>query len=84
MKQTEKADWERAKAKGPLRYILMRGVLGWGVPMAVFVLAAEYFIFHRTFEFHEIVMRSVVFLMGGVLSGALDWKWTESRYRRAE
>jgi hypothetical protein len=81
--ERERAAWEAARAKGPLRYVLTRGVLAWGVPMGAFLTLYEYFATGLSFEAHEVAVRCFVFVLGGVLYGAIDWKLTESRYRKS-
>ncbi len=81
--ERQRADWEAAKAEGPLRYVLVRGVLAWGVPTGAFVLSCEYFLFHQNLLTHELLLKGFVFLMGGIFYGAFDWKPAERRYRKS-
>jgi hypothetical protein len=74
------AKWEAIRTKGLLRFILLRGVLGWGLGCAAFLT-----VFHLVSESHftaaDIALPFVVFPVGGVLFGYLIWNQAEATYR---
>ena len=77
--------WEAVRAKGKARFILVRGVLAWGLPM--FVLMT--FIVNRPTPNALLSPRNYVifsvFLWGsaGALFGLFAWRQGESKYKKS-
>jgi hypothetical protein len=72
--------WETSRAQGRLRHILGIGVLAWGMPM-FFVMT--FFVNRPDNLTGKLVLFSaVIWLVGGVLFGALTWYLSERRYHR--
>ena len=82
----------RMIAKGPLRFILLRGMLAWGVPMGVLFALLIHYGFSgccadiRNDYVIAVVMPLAIFLAGGVIWGSLTYYvtllWLRWRDRR--
>ena len=72
--------WEQARAQGRWRYLLLSGVLAWGVPM--FVLMT--FVVDRPAQLTAgiLLLSAAVWLSGGLLFGVLSWFLSEKRFNR--
>lgn len=77
MKDMEIQRWEKARHKGMLHVVLVRGTLSWGLPMFVFM----------TFLFHgnrlSIWASALLWLAAGTFFGLTLWLTMEFLYRRA-
>ena len=72
--------WEKQRAKGKTRYILMTGVLGWGAAMFVVM---TFFVSHPDeLAWWRIALSAIVCLAGGALFGFLTWALSERRYQK--
>lgn len=81
-KERARAEWELTRVGGSTRFILTRGVLGWGVPMALFMLLKDYFVDGEAWTPVGALIRGVVFLSGGYFFGLALWILNEKSYRR--
>jgi hypothetical protein len=63
---------QRIVDRGHLRYVLLHGVLGWGLPMALVVTLIEYWP-GREELFDALPLALLVFGVGGVLFGEMMW-----------
>jgi hypothetical protein len=82
MTDQQAAKWARLQADGPLRFVLFRGVLGWGVPTAVIFafLTAPFDAFHESFT--KSLLRSLVlFPLFGIVWGLAMWWLGKKQYR---
>jgi len=74
--------WELTRIKGKSNFILMRGVLGWGLPMFVVMT----FIVNRhqgmPLTPSRILVSIVIWSLGGALFGWLAWKLSEAKYSK--
>lgn len=84
----ESQGWERQRAGGRTRFILRRGVLGWGIPAAFLT------IFYKVIQEQglvwtprltdslrtAVVVAIIVFPFGGWLFGRWLWDTGETRY----
>ncbi|HIY69955.1 MAG TPA: hypothetical protein H9827_00640 [Candidatus Luteimonas excrementigallinarum] len=81
MKEKDKARWAAIREKGALRFILIYGVLGWGVGTAVVFTGLMWLMgdadVGRIFRF-----AALAFPIGGLAWGAIMWWVTERMYRR--
>ncbi len=83
------ARWERNRAGGRTDFIVRRGVLGWGLPAAVFtvlykVIQEQGFVAspHLTDSLRSaIVLAIIVFPLCGWIFGRWLWTSGEQRYR---
>jgi hypothetical protein len=74
------AKWERARQSGSRRYILLHGVLGWGVPTAVLWSALMAALAHGGGFLHNLAVAIVLFPLGGIAFGAWIWSIKERKY----
>ena len=75
------ARWARIRRKGPLRYILLRGVLGWGLATALVYSLVMWAVTGANLRI-LLPLAMVIFPIGGVLWGAAMWWFLERRYQR--
>ena len=75
------ARWAKIRRGGALRYILLRGVLGWGLSAA---LVYSLVMWAATGANLRLLLPAsmVIFPIGGVLWGAAMWWFLERRYQR--
>jgi hypothetical protein len=80
MKNKGMRNWEKARAGGMLRFVLLRGVLSYGLTMFVVMT----FIVHRdALSARFIAISALLWLVGGAVFGVLTWLLMERMYRRA-
>ncbi len=75
--------WETTRQKGKGRFILLHGVLGYGVPMffvMTFVVNRQP---ERALTLSSIIISAVVWLLGGAAFGVAMWALNEGRYKKA-
>lgn len=73
--------WVATRDKGPVRFILIYGVLGWGLTTALLFSVISSFIGPRTFS--EILgLAMIIFPLGGVAWGWMMWWLSERNWRR--
>jgi len=80
MKPEALAKWETARAKGMAHYILVRGVLSYGLPMFI---AMTFFVHPNDLSPKFIGISAVLWLIGGALFGVITWYLLERQYRKA-
>jgi hypothetical protein len=73
--------WEKVRKQGGLRFILFRGVLGWGVSMIIMGACVDTFIDHKHLSVHPV--RSLFLLLAGSILGLLWWADGERRFHYA-
>lgn len=83
---SRKRRWAVIAAKGKTQYVVVRGILGFGIFTAVFALLWDYIRDHevsqpRQFAI-EFVIRLPFFLLGGYAFGLMTWSWFSRRYGR--
>ena len=80
MKPEVLAKWETILAKGKTRYILVSGVLSYGLPMFIVMT----FLLHRDdLSPGFIGMSAILWALGGALFGVIMWHVLERQYRKA-
>jgi hypothetical protein len=70
--------WEKMRKQGNLRFILIRGVLGYGVSMIIAFACIDKFIDHKSLAIHPI--RSLILILGGCVIGLMGWDDGERRF----
>ena len=78
---TALARWQQIRAKGPLHFILLRGVLGWGVTTAI-LWCALMAVFTDKGRAQLLVVALIGFPIGGVVWGAAMWYIAERKFAR--
>lgn len=78
-KPTSIQRWERVRARGLGRYVLVQGVLAYGLPL--FLLMN--FVVHREYLGWRVILASAVaWTLGGAVFGWAVWHARERLYRR--
>ena len=80
MKPEALAKWEETRAKGKAHYILLRGVLGFGLPMFI---AMTLLVDREDLSARFIVLSAAAWLIGGAAFGAITWIVSERQYCKA-
>ena len=79
MKAKGLQNWEKARAVGMTRFVLLRGVLSYGLTMFIVMT----FIVHRgDLSARFIAISAGLWLVGGAVFGALTWFLMERIYRK--
>jgi hypothetical protein len=74
--------WEMTRAKGLKNFVLMNGVLGWGIPLGIFV-ALMHVLENGWQKFGSDLMLSIaIYAVAGVFFGLATWAIAEWRYAR--
>lgn len=60
------------------RFILLKGVLGWGVPTAIFFQLIMHFTGEADFS-DGIISSLIIFPMTGILFGLVMWKYKQKK-----
>ena len=71
--------WEKDRARGPMRYVLRVGILGFGTAMFVMNLLMRP---PAVVTVVGVLARAVVWAVGGFMFGTLLWLINERRYRK--
>ncbi|TNE63956.1 MAG: hypothetical protein EP335_08205 [Alphaproteobacteria bacterium] len=77
--------WEKIRRGGRMRYILLYGVLGWGLPTLLLFSLIRGWVEGRVESILATVfdpMHLVIWALAGVVFGALMWRWSERIYER--
>ena len=80
MKPEALAKWEKVRARGKARFILVSGVLSYGLPMFIVMT----FLVHRSdLSPRFIGISAILWAIGGALFGTIMWYVLERQYRKA-
>jgi hypothetical protein len=74
--------WETTRQKGKVKFILLHGVLAWGVPMFVVM---TFFINRQrdtTPSIGMLLVSAVIWAIGGGCFGLAIWTFSEKRYQK--
>ncbi|GAB1597148.1 hypothetical protein [Lysobacter claricitrinus] len=71
--------WRATRQKGRLRYVLVNGLLAYGVPMFVVM---TFFAHRADLSKSFIAISAVAWSIGGLLSGACTWWLHERNYQK--
>ncbi len=83
MKAKHKAQWEKIRAIGKWRYILLLG--SWmGMFQTILSPIIEYLIFGSDFDLTSLIIRLPINLIGGLVFGYILWKFGEDRYNKSK
>lgn len=70
--------WSQVRERGVSRFILWRGLVGFGLPFAALISILNFALDDQPFETQGFLIR---FIIGGSVFGALTWRWHERKYR---
>lgn len=76
------AGWRETRAKGRRHFVLVHGVLIFGLFMFLTTTAINYFSNPEDFKLRDVVLRMIVNPLGGVFFGMLMWRWIEKSYAK--
>jgi hypothetical protein len=74
--------WEVTRQKGRKTFILVNGVLSWGLPMFIVM---TFFVHRRPDGVHSpwmILVSAILWALGGALFGWIMWRLSEKKYRK--
>lgn len=75
------ARWTHVRRKGPLRFVLLRGVLGWGLTTALLYSLIMSAVTGANLRL-LLPTSLVLFPVGGLVWGAAMWWFLERRYQQ--
>lgn len=83
MKEKEFNSWSKSRRKGKLKFILINGVLAWGMPM--FFLMT--FMLNDAFDESGLIMshvriNAVIWTITGLFFGISVWFFSEYKYKK--
>ena len=76
------ARWERERKAGALRYVWRKGLIGWGLPLYVFMYCAQTLLRGDALELQDALRNAVLWLGSGAVFGAVMWWVSEFNYRK--
>lgn len=89
MSPTGRRRWSQIRANGQRSFVLRHGVLGWGLPMSIWMPlghAGFDFVAQGFVEWNRIFVSGLaglpIWLAGGVLFGCWMWSWSEHSWHR--
>ena len=80
MKPAELERWSVLRAKGRLRYVLLHGVLAYGLPM---FLVMTFLVRPQPQTPVLLAISAALWAVGGLVFGLIMWHVNERRYRKA-
>jgi hypothetical protein len=80
MKPAALEKWRQTRARGMKRFVLMTGVLSWGMPMFVVM---TFSVRRADLSPTMIAISALLWAVGGALFGATMWLIAERQYRKA-
>jgi hypothetical protein len=72
--------WEETIRRGKLRFILTRGVLGWGCWMLVFMTCMSVFVDHHKLDMSTVVIELAIWPLAGYGVGLGMWRSLEKQF----
>ncbi len=76
--------WAAIAAKGKTRWIVLRGIIGFGLTLTAFTFLEAWIVDRSVTGFRQIcsdlVVRTFFCLVGGYLFGLVTWKWFTYRH----
>lgn len=76
------ARWERERKAGALRYTLRKGIIGWGLPLYLFMYGVQTLLRGDALLPMEALRSAVLWLGCGAVFGAVMWWVSEFNYRK--
>ena len=75
--------WAKTREKGKQRFVLVNGVLGWGVPTAILWAILMEFIESSENIWVRPTIALIIFPIAGIAFGHLTWNKSEKAYEKA-
>ena len=72
--------WETTRKLGRNRYVVRNGIIGWGIPVGIFMTLLN--IWQHGFSVASIVIAGIIWPIGGYVFGLITWAISERRYQR--
>jgi formate-dependent nitrite reductase membrane component NrfD len=83
-REERKRRWAAITAKGKTRWIVVRGIFGFGLILTALTFIQAWIVDHSISGLRQIcfdlVVRAAFCLIGGYLFGVVTWKWFSHRY----
>ncbi|HBI03070.1 MAG TPA: hypothetical protein DDY49_03450 [Paenibacillaceae bacterium] len=73
MNNYQNEQWKKTRSKGKMRFILLRGVLGWGLPVGLIHSIWT----HWNDGIMTMVQSTIIFMICGLIFGAIYWMFME-------
>jgi hypothetical protein len=78
----KRGSWAITRQKGCWHYVLMRGILGWGLAMFVGMGLMPVFMHRRELSWSYFVSQALVWTLAGAFFGFATWSWYEWLFKR--
>ena len=75
--------WAKTREKGKQRFVLVNGVLGWGIPTAILWVILMEFIEPLENIWVRPIIALIIFPIAGIAFGHLTWNRSEKTYEKA-
>jgi hypothetical protein len=77
--EKQRAKWDRIRTRGPLIFVVTRGVL-WGAYMTIALTVVDRLWGSRSYHLEFIHWRLMIFVLGGFLGAVTAWFRNEWKY----
>ena len=82
MKDKQFDKWQKMRAKGKEKFILINGLLSWGVPMFVVMTFVVNMPENGEMVFGLIAINALIWALGGLAFGYFTWTLSEKNYQK--
>lgn len=82
MKDKHFNKWQKMRVKGKGRFILINGLLSWGVPMFVVMTFVVNMPENGEMAFGLIAINALIWALGGLAFGYFTWTLSEKNYQK--
>jgi hypothetical protein len=83
-REEKRKRWQALASKGKTHFVIVRGVLGFGVGLTIFTFFWEHITNFSTLALRQVsldlLIRAPLCLIGGFVFGHLTWRWFCRRY----
>jgi hypothetical protein len=74
--------WKRTRKIGKTRYVILYGVLIWGIAAGLSFPFLQWILFNQPTGLHHFVISLIVFQIIGIFVGIMTWNKSEKMYRQ--
>ncbi len=78
--ERQRRRWIEIKNKGRKRFILIYGILGFGLTTAVLSEVFHILFFHYAFEIPDFIIKLLLWPIIGWIWGSLMWRWSMKQW----